>query len=124
MTAYRLTSSSEPRGTITCTCDAVGNRLTKTEGSTTSYTYGSYNRLTSAGSTTYAYDNNGNAITKNDGTDSWTYTYDYNNMMTKAVKNSVTQGQYLYDGDGKRVKVIDGNTRVHIPLGLNFSCLN
>ena len=41
-------------------------------------------------------------VARNDGTDSWTYTYDYNNMMTKAVKNGVTRGQYFYDGDGKR----------------------
>ncbi|MBI2184787.1 MAG: hypothetical protein HYU39_07510 [Thaumarchaeota archaeon] len=109
----RLTSSTGPWGTISYTYDQVGNRLTKTEGSTTSYTYGTYNRLTQAGSTNYTYDNNGNMITKNDGTDSWTYTYDYNNMMTKAVKNSVTQGQYFYDCDNRRVKTIEsGSTTI------------
>ncbi len=116
----RLTSSSGPWGTITYTYDQVGNRLTKTEGSQTTYTYGSYNRLTQAGSTNYTYDNNGNTMTKNDGVDSWSYTYDYNNMMTRAVKNGSSQGQYFYDGDGKRVKVTEGNTKVYTFLGLNI----
>ncbi len=82
--------------------------------------YGVYNRLTQAGSTTYTYDNNGNVITKNDRVDSWSYVYDYNNMMIRAVKNGATQGQYYYDGDGKRVKVVEGNTKVHAFLGLNI----
>ena len=50
-------------------------------------------------------------VTKSDGTDSWTYEYDYKNMMVKAVKNRVTQGQYFYDGDGRRVKLIEGTRR-------------
>ncbi len=116
----RPTSSNGPWGTISYTFDAVGNRLSKTEGGTTNYSYGAYNRLIQAGSTTYTYDNNGNMVTKNEGVDSWTYAYDYSNMMTKAVKNGVTQGQYLYDGDGKRVKVIEGNTKVYAFLGLDI----
>ncbi len=67
----RLTSSNGPWGSITYTFDQGGNRLTKIEGSQTTYTYGAYNRLTQAGSTNYTYDDNGNMITKNEGADSW-----------------------------------------------------
>jgi RHS repeat-associated protein len=118
----RLISTSGPWGSITYTYDAVGNRLTKTEGSTTSYTYGSYNRLTSSSTPNinYTYDNNGNMITKNDGS-SWSYSYDYSNMLTKVVKGSDVLGQYYYDGEGKRVKVTEnGATRVSIQLGLSL----
>jgi len=31
----------------------------------------------------------------------------------RAANNSVTKGQYFYDGEGQRVKVIDTNTELH-----------
>ena len=40
----------------TYTYDQVGNRVKMVQGSTTTYAYGSFNRLSSAGSTTYTYD--------------------------------------------------------------------
>jgi len=59
-------------------------------------------------------------LTKVNGTESWTYTYDYNNMMIRATKNSVIQGEYFYDGDGKRVKGIETNTKVYSYVGLSM----
>src|SRR3989442_10130872 len=88
------------------------------QGSTTAYTYGSFNRLSSAGSTTYTYDANGNMITKNDGF-SWTFTYDYDNRLVKVVRAGTTVLQNVYDGDGKRVEKTEGDSTVFAYLGLN-----
>src|SRR3989442_5123698 len=88
------------------------------QGSTTAYTYGSFNRLSSAGSTTYTYDANGNMITKNDGF-SWTFTYDYDNRLVKVVRAGTTVLQNVYDGDGKRVEKTEGDSTVFIYQGLN-----
>ena len=116
----RLKSSNGAWGNITYTYDGVGNRLTKTEGgSTTNYSYGTYSRVSTAGLANYTYDNNGNTITKGNGTESWSYTYDYNNMMIRATKNSVIQGEYFYDGDGKRIKAKETNTKVYSYIGLS-----
>ena len=46
------------------------------------------------------------------GIGSWTYTYDYNNIMIRVANSGVTKGQYFYDGDGERVKVIETDTKV------------
>src|SRR3989475_138772 len=99
----RLNHSNGPWTAITYTYDQVGNRVKMVQGSTTTYAYGSFNRLSSAGSTTYTYDANGNMITKNDGF-SWTFTYDYDNRLTKVVHAGTTALQNAYDGNGKRIK--------------------
>ncbi len=88
------------------------------QGSTTTYAYGSFNRLSSAGSTTYTYDANGNMLTKNDGF-SWAFTYDYDNRLTKVVRAGSTVLQNAYDGDGKRIKKTEGNPIVSTYQGLN-----
>src|SRR5207247_478871 len=64
----RLASTTGPWGTIAYTYDQVGNRVKMVQGATTNtYNYSSFNRLLSAGSTTYTNDANGNMVTKNDG---------------------------------------------------------
>jgi len=50
---------------------------------------------------TYSYDNNGNLISKTDGTDTYEYTYNYENMLTEVKKNEETIAQYFYT-NGKR----------------------
>src|SRR3989454_7800139 len=51
----RLTSATGPWGTLTYSYDQVGNRVRMVQGATTTtYTYGPFNRLLSAGSTIYA----------------------------------------------------------------------
>ncbi|MBI2185330.1 MAG: hypothetical protein HYU39_10300 [Thaumarchaeota archaeon] len=40
--------------------------------------------------------------------------------MTEAVKNSVTQGQYSYDGENKRVKIVEGSTLISLFSGLTI----
>src|SRR5207247_10829197 len=88
------------------------------QGSTTTYTYVSFNRLSTAGSTTYTYDANGNVITKNDGFSS-AFTYDYDNRLVKVVRAGTTVLQNVYDGDGKRVEKTEGDTTVFTYQGLN-----
>src|SRR3989442_13423827 len=85
---------------------------------TTTYIYGQFNRLLSAGSTTYAYDANGNMVTKNDGF-AWSFTYDYDNRLTRVVHAGTTVLQNVYDGDGKRIEKTEGDSTVFTYLGLN-----
>jgi RHS repeat-associated protein len=110
----RLTSGSGPFGSLSYTYDQVGNRLTQTvNGTQTTYTYGSYNKLLSAGSTSYTYDNNGNTVTKASGSNSWAYTYDYENRLKQVQLNTQTVLQALYDGDGRRIQTVAGDTVVY-----------
>jgi RHS repeat-associated protein len=116
----RLTSTTGPWGTITYAYDQVGNRVEMVQGGTaTNYTYSSFNRLTSGGSTTYTYDANGNMITKNDGT-SWTFSYDYENRLTNVVHSGSTVQQNFYDAGGDRVKKTETDTVVFSYQGLNI----
>src|SRR5207249_4124841 len=61
----RLITGTGPWGTIKYGYDAIGNRQWIYQSPTnTTYGYGAYDRLASAGSTTYSYDNNGNRLTQ------------------------------------------------------------
>ncbi|MDE1853769.1 MAG: RHS repeat protein [Thaumarchaeota archaeon] len=123
----RLTSSSGPWGSYAYAYDQVGNRIRMVQGSTTTvYCYGSFNRLSgyyttsscSSPSTSYTYDANGNAITKTGG---WTYSYDYENRLMKAVQSGTTVQTNSYDGDGNRVTQTAGSsTFTYSYQGLNI----
>jgi YD repeat-containing protein len=111
----RLNYSSGPWTTTTYSYDGAGNRIRMVQGSTTTtYCYGKYNRLSnyttsgcSAPTTSYTYDSNGNTVTKTGG---WTYTYDFENRLTKAVHSGTTVQTNSYDGDGNRVQQVAGST--------------
>lgn len=110
----RLTAGNGPWGTLSYSYDVVGNRLSQTlNGTGTSYSYGSYNRLLSAGSTTYTYDPNGNRITQTTGSNTFTYIYDYQNRLRQVKLNSQAIFQAWYDGDGRRIKTSDATTRIY-----------
>lgn len=95
---YRLTGVSYPDAvTQSYTYDSVGNRLTKVQGATTSYTYDNGDRMTTAGGVTYTYDNNGNQTAR--GAD--TYTWDTENRLTGATVAGTTVSA-AYRGDGLR----------------------
>lgn len=114
----RLNYTSGPWGTISYAYDQVGNRVRMVQGSTTTYSYGSFNRLSSAGTTTYTYDANGNTITKSGG---WIYSYDYANRLVKVTKSGSTMQSNYYDGDGKGVKQVAGSsTFTYSYRGLNI----
>jgi YD repeat-containing protein len=123
----RLTSSTGPWGSYTYAYDQTGNRVRTAQGSTTTvYCYRAFNRLSgyyttgSCGSltTSYTYDANGNTATK---TARWSYSYDYENRMTKAVQSGTTVQANAYDGDGNRVQQVAGSsTFTYSYQGLNM----
>ncbi|MDG6990886.1 MAG: hypothetical protein JRM99_05635 [Nitrososphaerota archaeon] len=106
----RLTSASGPWGTVAYSYDQVGNRMKTVNGSTTTdYSYGPFNRLTSAGSVNYTYDANGNLMTKSGG---WAYSYDYENRLTSVTHSGTVVQQDYYDGDGNRVEQVAGGSAI------------
>jgi len=69
----------------------------------------------------FTYDDNGNRTQKTKGPDTWLYTYDYANRLTKVEKNDTTIGEYVYDGDGRRLQVTENSeTNTYICAGLNI----
>jgi YD repeat-containing protein len=111
----RLTSGVGPFGTLNYTYDQIGNRLSAVVNNTrTSYAYNSYNNeLQTAGSTSYSYDPNGNMVSKTSGSTSWTYKYDYENRLKQVIlPGTGTVLQATYDGDGRRIQTVAGDTTV------------
>jgi RHS repeat-associated protein len=71
--------------------------------------------------TTFSYDSNGNITQMTKGPNTWVYTYDYASRLTQVEKNSATLGEYVYDGEGKRIQVTENNeTTTYIYSGLNI----
>ena len=92
--------------------DPVGNRTSRKQGKTTiTYTYNKpNNHLTSDGTNSYAYDDNGNlsSITPPSEIDYY-YTWDYENRLTKIKKAGSGKNDSLlltYCGLGKRIKKV------------------
>ncbi len=106
----RLTSAAYPGGygTWSWTYDQVGNRLIQNSPSgQTTYGYDANNRLTQTGSATYSYDNNGNLTSITGGT---SFTYDAHNRMSQANLPGGLVVQYTYNGDGLKIRRIEGAT--------------
>jgi RHS repeat-associated protein len=92
---------------LSCTYDAVGNRLTLNDNSTTTtYTYNGNDQLTSDGLSTYAYDNNGNTLSRTVGISSVRYTYDTRNKLTQVIQPDNSTLNYSYYADGNRVRAV------------------
>lgn len=68
----------------------------------TTYTPDVDNRLLTAGSISFGYDNNGNLITKTLGSNVTNYSWDFNDMLTQVTKDGTTY-TYRYDALGSRV---------------------
>jgi RHS repeat-associated protein len=99
----RLISASCASWSHTYAYDKVGNRTSK---DSVIYTINTVNEVTAlSNGTSFTYDDNGNRSQKIEGTDTWDYTYDYVNRLIKVEKNAVVMGEYIYDGDGKRLQV-------------------
>ena len=123
---YRLTLADHPDSSDEgYSYDKVGNRspsaFTKTsrlnplpfmgrgQGATSAaWSYNAGNQLTSDGTYTYTYDNNGNMITKTKiltPTDVTTYTYNSENQLTQIQTTSPANTyKYAYDGLGRRIQ--------------------
>jgi RHS repeat-associated protein len=109
----RLTSVSGPYGK-TFTYNQIGN-ITLMNGY--SYTYGSKpHAVTAVGSTTYAYDANGNMTTRG----SQTLTWDVENRLV-SVSGGGASMSATYDGDGNRVwKTENGQTVLYLNRYFEF----
>lgn len=106
----RLTTATGPWGSLNYSYDLNGNRTTETKNSSaTSYNYKpSTNQLAStAGEKNYSFtfDQNGNTATEN----TKTYTYNQNQRLIKVAEGAATKGEYLYNGNGQRIKKITNN---------------
>ncbi|MBU6999009.1 MAG: RHS repeat protein [Theionarchaea archaeon] len=115
----RLTSASCTAWSHSYTYDKVGNITAK---DAITCTVNTTNEVTSlSDGTAFAYDSNGNRIEKTKGTDTWDYTYDYANRLTKVKENDAVVGEYIYSVDSRRIQVKEGiaNT-TFIYSGLNI----
>jgi len=89
-------------GTNTVTLEAKD-----TSGNTTTKNYS----LTVSGSgATYTYDANGNLSQKVEGGDTWVYTWNAENQLTKVEKNAAEMASFKYDPLGRRVEKAAGVT--------------
>jgi RHS repeat-associated protein len=131
--AYQLTQAEYPSGPIfngevhNWTYDAIGNRLTSAvngavNGAVTNYTYqkldtnpNNWQRLTSAGATSFAYDPNGNTQTMGSNT----FGYDYENRQTSVSGGAAAT--YRYDYQGRRTSKTTPAMTSYLYDGLNLS---
>ena len=66
-------------------------------------------RVTASGAgTSYTYDPNGNLAHKTEGTDTWGYTWNAENQLTKVEKNGAELARFAYDPLGRRVEKVAG----------------
>ncbi len=106
----QITSASGIYGQISYTYDSVGNRTWFTRNGQYDYymyTYGTNRLIRIIGQTVknFGYDNNGNITSEN----SRSYTYNQNNRLIQATENSITLGEYTYNGVGQRIKKVAGS---------------
>jgi RHS repeat-associated protein len=134
---YQLTEVQTKEKQTTYEYDAVGNRLQLIDGGeTTVYAYNAGNELLqfvtvrntgdsmnpyATDTVTFAYDENGNQVTKTTDTEVWHYAFDENNMLISVTAE--TQGvsvQYVYIPDGRQTKqVANGTTTNYFHDGNN-----
>lgn len=110
---YQLTSTTGGSAE-TYTYDLVGNRLTSA--GVSSYVYNNSNELTSTSNATYTYDANGNTKTKIDSTGTTTYNWDFENSLTSVVlPGSGGTVSFAYDPFGRRIKKSSSsNTSIYV----------
>ena len=73
--------------------DASGNITTK-----------NYQLEVGGKTASYTYDANGSLTHKVEGPDTWTYEWNAENRLTRALKNAVEQARFAYDALGRRVE--------------------
>ncbi|MGH7358851.1 MAG: RHS repeat-associated core domain-containing protein, partial [Candidatus Rokuibacteriota bacterium] len=101
---YRLTGVTAPSRTTSYAYDPSGNRLTMTRGTATNYAYDRADRISTAGTTSYTVNANGNLTAR--GSDS--FAYDQANRLKQAIVGSATT-TYAWDGEGKRASATTGS---------------
>lgn len=104
----RLTGVTYPdSSTVSYTYDRAGNRtkMVKVVGgvsTSTGYSYNAADELLKAGSTTYTYDADGNAVSSTKGTSVTNYVYNTAGELASVTKGGTTVA-YTYNGDNARV---------------------
>ena len=93
-------------GSLGWTYDGVGNRQTQTENASSStYAYqtgtNKLKDITGAQTALFTYDLNGNTDVENSSRD---YIYNQNQRLISVVESGITKGDYVYNGNGQRVK--------------------
>ena len=94
------------------------------DGTPTTFTYDVNDRLVSDGATTYAWDANGNLVSRTQGANVTIYGSDTENRLVSIQGGGVAE-QYTYDDDGNRVAAnrATGTTRFLVdginPTGLS-----
>ena len=100
---YELTSVTQGANTVeSYSFDAAGNRLSSL--GVASYTYNASNQLTSQPGVTYTYDANGNLASKTDATGTTTYSWDFENRLTRVAPPGGAQVNFKYDPMGRRIQ--------------------
>ena len=99
----RLTSathSSQPNEAYNY--DAAGNRTSSQSNGT--YSYQPLNKLTSTSTASYSYDNNGNPVSKTDGSGTTLFGWDEENHLKQVTLSSGLVVNYKYDALGRRIQ--------------------
>src|SRR5207245_2895299 len=100
---YELTQVTQGVNTTeSYTYDQVGNRLSSL--GVSPYNYNTSNELTSTPNATYTYDNNGNTLTKVVGSNTTSYTWDFENRLSSVTLPGTGGTVSLkYDPFGRRI---------------------
>ena len=97
---------------LTYVYDAAGNRIrTIDNGVTTEYQTNDLNQYTNAGAVDYQYDLDGNLTYKNDGGNSWAYSYDDQDRLVSVLEANGSHTEYEYDIFGNRIATVYNGER-------------
>jgi RHS repeat-associated protein len=112
----RLMSADCASWSHTYSYDKTGNRTAKDR---ITYTVNAMGEVTAlSDGTTFTYNSIGSRTGKTTGSDSWVYMYNALNQLTQIEKNGETLGEYVYDGNGRRIQVTEnGETTTYAYFG-------
>lgn len=107
----RLASAAYPGATAeSYNYDSVGNRTTSHLSPT--HGYQPFNQLSSTSTASYAYDSNGDLISKTDSSGTWQYAWDFENRLTQVTRPDAVTISYGYDAVGRRIQRTPSNGEV------------
>ena len=118
--AYRLTGADYPtRPDETFSYDPVGNRLNSIDYD--GWNYSNRNELISYGSVSFAYDENGNTVSKTNEYGTTSYTYNFDNRLVRIDLPGGEYAEYKYDEMGRRIrKNVNGNATTYVYDGIRL----